>query len=99
MWRARRESGELRVKVVAAWMEDVSTARVEGGDGGGEGQMYREDNPRPWAQVLCVRLASNLLVELADASWGLGGTGPREGRVDELLERGRELRHDVPMVE
>lgn len=40
-----------------------------------------------------MRLASYPLVQLADASWGLGRARTRKGRVDELLESRRELRH------
>lgn len=40
-----------------------------------------------------MRLAGDALIQLAYASGCFGGPGAREGRIDELLEPGRELRH------
>lgn len=56
---------------------------------------YGEDNPRPWPQVLGVRLAGDALVDLGYADWGLCRPWAGEGRIDELLEGWGELRHGV----
>lgn len=57
------------------------------------GRPYRYHDPRPCSKALGVCLAGYPLVQLGYARWGLGRARAGEGRVDQLLEGGRELRH------